>query len=127
MTRRKNEPVKHRKRKLPLALEHKDYLTLLSKSKNAVLRKRLIDAGDTNQIRAVAECVKNILDGNVPLSQAQLKKLKKHSRVMREVTKYTKSQTKRKRLLKQSGGFLQMLLPIALNALSGLFSQLTSK
>jgi hypothetical protein len=109
------------KRKQPFALQHRDYLTLLSKSKGATRRRKLIDAGDNDQIRAVSECVQNVVKGNLPLSKSQLRKLKKHQTVLRAVTSSVRAPSKSKRILKQSGGFLNFLLPIALNALSGLF------
>jgi hypothetical protein len=102
-----------------------DYLTLLSKSKHAGRRAKLIDAGDKHQIRAVAECVNNIVKGNVPLNKTQFTKLKKHRIALREVV--TSCSNKQRSLLKQKGGFLPMLLPIAINALSGLFSGLISQ
>jgi len=107
-------------------VKHRDYLTLLSKSKNAIRRKKLLDAGDNGEICAVSECVKNILNGNVPLTPTQFKKLKKHRTTLRKLMHNIRGSTKEKRtLLKQKGGFLPMLLPIALNALSGLFGSLT--
>lgn len=118
-TRRKTVDIKRKKK--PLALQHRDYLTLLSKSKNVNRRKKLIDAGENSEIKAVAECVKNIVNGNVPLTKSQLTKLKKHRTVLRDLTKNVRTPTKSKKLLKQHGGFLNLLLPIALNALSGLF------
>lgn len=116
-----------KKRKEPLAIKHMDYLTLLSKTKNVSTRRKLIDAGDRHQIRAVAECVKNIVNGNVPLTKSQLARLRKHRTVLRNVMNTVRNATKQKTLLKQKGGFLPMLLPIAINALSGLFSGLVSK
>ena len=115
---------KKRRKKLPLALKHRDYLTLLSKSKNAARRKKLIDAGDNGQISAVAECVKNILDGNVPLTKSQMTRLKKHKNTLRTLIKNARVNTRKRTILKQRGGFLPTLLPIALNALSGLFGNL---
>lgn len=116
-----------RKQKLPLAIKHRDYLTLLSKSKNAIRRKKLIDAGDNGQIGAVAECIKNIVDGNVPLKKSQLTRLKKYKTVLRTLRKHPRGANKRKSILMQKGGFLTTLLPIALNALSGLFSGVFNK
>jgi formate dehydrogenase maturation protein FdhE len=113
---------KKKKQNEPLAIKHMDYLTLLSKTKNVNTRKKLIDAGNRQQIKAVAECVKNIVTGNVPLSKSQLTRLKKHRTVLRNMMTSVRNATKQKALLKQKGGFLPMLLPIAIQALSGLFS-----
>lgn len=109
----------------PLALQHKDYLTLLSKSKQSGRRKKLIDIAEKNEINAVAECVENILNGNVPLTKSQLRKLSRHKNNMRKLRSTGKQSTlAKKRILKQSGGLLPMLLPLAVNAITGLIGNL---
>lgn len=113
--------------KLPLAIKHQDYLTLLSKTKNPASRKKLIDAGDNGQIGAVAECIQNIVDGNVPLSREHLRYLQRYKNVLRRLADKCRGKKKkeyRQKLLKQNGGFLPFLVPLAVKALGGLFGGL---
>lgn len=102
----------------PKAVQHIEYLTLLKKSaNNKKKRQALLDYADKDELSAVTECVQNILAGNVPLSKEQLKKLRRHKRRMRELSQDNISIVKHKRVLNQSGGFLQAILPLALGAL----------
>ncbi len=125
------KPKKIKKQaRLPLAIKHKDYLTLLSKTKNTSARKKLIDAGDKGQIGAVSECIKNIIEGNVPLSRDHLRQLQRYKTVLRKLAKKCSKQRNptryRQKLLKQHGGFLPMLMPLAISALTGLAKNIFS-
>ena len=113
-----------RKPRLPLAIKHKDYLTLLAKTKKSQTRKKLIDAGDKGQIGAVTECIKNIVEGNVPLSREKLRYLQRYKTVLRKLAENCRGKKNptqfRQKLLKQHGGFLPFLMPLAISALTGL-------
>ena len=65
-TRGRKERINKVKRNnpAPLALKHKEYLTLFSKAKNKARRNKLVDVADGSEVRAVSECIKNILDDN---------------------------------------------------------------
>lgn len=102
------------------ALKHKDYLTLLSKAKNVKRRKLLIDLADCSEVRAISECIANVLTGNVRLNTAQKKKLKKHKKVLRFLMDKKPTASDKKKVLYQKGGFLTALLPLALSAVSSL-------
>ena len=58
-----------RKTKVPLAFKHKDYLTLFSTTKNRARLDKLVDLAHSAEIRAISECIQNILQGNVPLEK----------------------------------------------------------
>lgn len=122
---RKNDKMKKQNKiKIPkssLVVKHKDYLNLLSKSKDKNRRNKLIDAANNNEIRAISECVMNIIEGNVHISKPQLKQLKQHKKVLRLIAKRCSSTKQKRSALKQKGGFLPALLPMALKALGGLF------
>lgn len=110
------------------ALKHKDYLTLLSKAKKSKRRKLLIDLADFDEIRAISECIANVLTGNVRMKAGDKKKLTKHKKILRYLASKGTNTKKKKRLLHQKGGFLTSLLPIALSAVSSLLPGLfTSK
>ena len=126
---RKSNKVSVKQRKtpssLPLAIKHKDYLTLLSKAaKNPTKRNKLIDVADTSEIRAVSECIKNILEGNVPLSKKHLNQMKRHKLLLRSLAKRCYPVKKKKTILKQKGGFIGALIPMAISALSGMLPSL---
>ena len=67
-------------------------------------------------IDCVSECAKNVLKGNVPLSNAQMSKLRPRRRAL----SVKKTSLTKKRKIIQKGGFLSTLLAPALSVLAGL-------
>ncbi len=110
-------------KKKPYLLRHKDYLSLLTKSKKDCKRcKHLIAAANSGEVAALSEACMNILQGNVP--DNHLTKLRKYRNKIRKVaSKSTSVRAKKKSL--QEGGFLSVLLPIIASAASGLIGGLT--
>ena len=53
----------------------------------------------------------NVLNGNIPVSEEERKRLKKHKYCLRELVKKKISDKQRKHLI-QEGGFLGALIPI---------------
>jgi hypothetical protein len=79
-------------------------------------------------VRLVCECGLNILKGNVVLPNAQYKKLRPHRRLMLLASKPSISiEKKRKFLANAKGGFLPIIIPYILSALSGLAGQAIAK
>ena len=109
------------------ALKHKDYLSLLAKSKQAKRRNLIIDLANADEIKAVAECILNVLLGNITLTNKQVKKLKRHKKYMRLVAQKSFPSQKKKAILKQKGGFLPTLIPLALSALGSVVPALLGK
>ena len=70
-------------------------------------------------INAVCECATNVLDGRVPLSGGQKRRLVKHKTKLRELAN-KKVGLKKKRRILQTGRFLGALLAPALSFLGGL-------
>jgi CHAD domain-containing protein len=93
--------------------DHASILTRLVKSRNKQ-RHRIIAKSDDELIKCLSECAENTLNSNVPLTPAQLKKLTRHKKIVRCLAcKKTSLKTKRKKILKQTGGFLlPLLIPI---------------
>jgi hypothetical protein len=117
-------PVKKKGKKKPCAYLHADYLSLLGKTKNKHKRSQLIDIANNGQIKAILECAQNILDEYIPLSKKDIDRLRKHKSMLRKFN-YTKlNNEQRKQLLKQNGGFLNVLLPIATSILGSLLGPL---
>ena len=76
-------------------------------------RKKYIKLCGKDFIDCICECVKNLLKGNVPLNQKQLKSLRRHEQSLRKLALKKTSFAARKRIL-QKGGFLGYLLkPLA--------------
>jgi hypothetical protein len=78
---------------------------------------------DRGLIECLCECSKNILKGNVPLKEAQLRKLRREKHNLRTLV-LKKTPLRKKRKILQKGGFLGAILTPALSILGGLFSQL---
>lgn len=123
-TKGATKPVGRKTSKGPLAFKHKEYLSLLSKAKNRERRNKLIDIADGSEVRAVSECIKNILEGNVPLKSHHLKQMKRYKVLLRSLAKKCYPQKKKKILLKQKGGFIASLIPLAVSALGGILPQI---
>lgn len=104
--------------------DNRHFLTLLSKSKQKNRRNKLIDVANNNEIKAISECVKNIVEGNVPISSKHLQILKQHKHVLKSIAQRCYPIKKKRELLKQRGGFLGAILPIALGALSNIIGPL---
>lgn len=98
----------------------------MSKAKNSNRRNKLIDVADGSEIRAVSECIKNILEGNVPVSNRHLKQMKQYKTLLRSLAKRCYPIKSKKKILKQKGGFVAALLPLAMSALGGLIPKLVS-
>jgi hypothetical protein len=113
MTRSKNKTVPENLRR------HAAHLHLLAKSKKP-LRKAILKASDGKLIRAICECCKNALHGDVQHPPTRKRRLRQHKRWIKEILN-KKTGIKRKRdILIHNGGFL----PILLNALGGLLPTL---
>ena len=101
------------------ALNRKDFLELLARSKNSKRRKLLAQWADKNDLLAVAECIGNLLRGNVKLTPQQLKKLRRHRNSLRILAKKTGTLTEKRHAIGQRGGFLPFILPTILKTLAG--------
>lgn len=127
-TKKKTTVKKHGvKNKTPLATKHKEFLYLLAKAKNGKKRKGLIDIADSNEVRAVLECIHNLLIGNVSVTDSQLKTFRRYRNTLRQLALKCNPLAKKRALLKQKGGFLGALLPVALSAIGGLLPQIFGK
>ena len=102
----------------PKAIQHREFLTLLGKSKQPRRRKMLLEAASSSEIRSIAECALNLLKNRINLSSSQKRKLKRHKETLRYVAKKNTNIKKKRRALQQRGGFLTSLLPLAITALS---------
>lgn len=73
-------------------------------------RKKFFKTCSKDCVIKVCECIKNVLNANLEIKPAHLKKLSRHKHTLRSLALKSTSLSKRKRLL-QKGGFLNILLP----------------
>lgn len=91
-------------------------------------KKKILKKAPSCLVRLFSECGHNILKGNVKLPDAQYKKLKPHKRLLLLMSNPSKSLKEKKfALLKKKGGFIQVVLPYLLTALSGFAGQALAK
>lgn len=102
------------------ALKRADYLSLLGSTKQKKKRELLIDFATNKDILAVLEIVYNLLYGSMPLSAVQRRTLRKYQNTLRQIVSRSSSIKQKREILKQDGGFLPTLIPIALSILSSL-------
>ena len=110
--------------------KHREILAVLSKAKPA-LAKKIIKGADRDLINTFAECCKNLIKGNVPLSPAQRAQLRRHKQGLRQVAQRTTSNKRKKEILQQRGGFLGALLtavlPLAIQGVTQIIKKVKKK
>jgi len=74
---------------------------------------------DKGFLECISECAKNVLKGNVPLSDRQKTKLRRSRNDLR-VSSVKKTSLRKKRRILQKGGFLTALLPPIFGVLANL-------
>ena len=104
--------------------EHLPLLKFLAKGKPKI-RKAIIDESGPEVIHALCECAQNTINGNVKLSPAHFKKLKRYKKQLRLLAD-KKVGVKRKKRELQKGGFVGALLGAVLPTLAGLVGNLFS-
>lgn len=106
------------------AIKNLHYLKLLRDTKKHPKQKLLIEFADKSQIDAIIECIINILQGRIPITQKHKKQLVKHKDDLRKLAKKKTTTKTRKKVLKQKGGLLGAVLPLAVGALSSILGNL---
>lgn len=84
----------------------------------SVVQQTMINMGSKDFIMSLVECATNILRGNVPLKSPHKKKLKRYHKYLKELSKKSTSQKRRRDIL-QRGGFIGALLKPLLGLLLG--------
>src|SRR4051812_27341009 len=100
---------------------HANLLRTLHRASPAVRRRLLESNCDGDFVCCITECVKNLLQGAVPLNSTQRKKLSAKKSVLRQLAQKKTSLRKKQKLI-QSGGFLGALLGPLVSILGGLFN-----
>jgi hypothetical protein len=93
---------------------------LLLKTATPKLRKVIISNSNSELIKSIAECILNVLYGNVTVTECGKRKLRKHKTVLRTLADKRVPLTRKKEIIVQRGGFLLPLLGAVLPALATL-------
>ena len=102
----------------------KDFLNLLAQSKTPKRRRLLIEWAGKNDLDALSEISLNTLKGNIKLNPSSYKKMQKYKKVLRTLASKKASVNKRKKIVKQHGGFLPFLIPAALSVVSSIVPEI---
>ena len=98
-------------------LKRKHFLDLLAKkSKLASKRKLITEFATPADIKAISECSRNLLKGNVPLNAKQYRKFYRCRHDIRHLANKRNSIKSKKDIINLRGGFLSSLLPLAISA-----------
>ena len=85
-------------------------------------RKAILCAASDDLVAAISEIALNTLKGNVPISESQFRVLKKKQQLIKKLSSKRGSIYSKKKLVKQSGGFIGALLGIAIPLITSLLS-----
>jgi hypothetical protein len=84
-------------------------------------RKQLLVHADGELIRCICQCATKVLDGSIPITNEDKKKLKKYKRTLRQLREPQKTlSSKRRTIVQTGGGFLLSLIPAVVGALASL-------
>jgi hypothetical protein len=89
------------------------------------LRKGIISNCD-KRLSDISECILNVLNGNINLSDSTKRKLKKYKTSLRTLVDKRKPLSAEKRVIIQKGGFLLPLLTAVLPTLASLIFRKSS-
>lgn len=101
-------------------MKNENYLSLLGATKSKTKRDLLIDYASNQDIKAIAEIIYNLLQGSIPLTSYQKRTLTKYQSTLRAIAKKSATKKSKKAILKQNGGFLPILLPLAISVLKNI-------
>lgn len=108
----------------PKAVTHKDFLSVLNKTRNRQKKNTLISIASRDQLEALSEVVENVLQGIIPLSEKQKKNLSEYRDLMRELCRRNTPLKEKRKKIQMSGGFLSAILPVALQGITSLLGGL---
>ncbi len=101
--------------------QNQSLLEILADSKiDHRIKKSILNYGPDALITCLCCCCLNLIKGNLPLKQSQLKKLKRHQKWIHNVADTRSTVTKKRKFLTNKGGgaskrALDIALPLILN------------
>ena len=93
---------------------------------NNKVKRNFIKNLSKRDIKVLCMTIYNILHNKIPINTADKEKLFKFRKVLHKFCKSSHTIKKRKEILQQSGGYLNILLPAAISGLSTIISTLIS-
>jgi len=90
------------------------------KTADPKLRKAIISKCNKELVHCISECILNVLNGNIKLTDCDTRKLQKHKAALRKVSDMHVPLSAKKKLIVQRGGFLLPLLSAILPTLASL-------
>lgn len=100
-------------------------LDVLNKA-NKPQRNALINTTTKDQLQCICDCASNILNGNIKITDSDLRKLKRYQNHLRFLSDKN-GQIEKKRIVIQEGGFLPLLLTPILSVAGSLLADVISK
>ena len=98
-----------------------DFLRVLCKTKPKQ-RKLILENSTNDLVLCICEIIDNVLRGTVKLLPSQKKALKKHRKVLRQLSERKGNIKARRAILVQKGGFLPAILAPVLTIAASLLS-----
>ncbi|MDI9312886.1 MAG: hypothetical protein QM535_21935 [Limnohabitans sp.] len=100
-------------------------LQFISKIKNKKIREGILQefSNDQRFFNALKEIVENTLRKNIPLKPKEKRSLRKYKKILLQFTKPKISKRKKKQLVVQSGGYLNILIPVITSFLTSLLNK----
>lgn len=89
------------------------YLHLLMTTASSVQRKALLDTITNEQLKALTEVTHNLLQGNIPITEAQKRNLRKHKTFLRILGNIKVSHTEKRQALCRKGAVVASVLKAA--------------
>ena len=96
-------------------------------NRNAIQRQALIDTMNMQQMRRIGRVVRGFLNSRYKMSNKQLRALAKNRDFVMALVNRNVPLTTKKQVLKQKGGFLGALLPLATSVLAKPLTSLIGK
>ena len=86
-------------------------LNLLHQLESLERSRLLLNLADDELFKALQELAINFNKGNIKLNKTQQKHISRFKGILKRLTKKPRSKSIKRKLIKQSGGFLPYLLP----------------
>ena len=83
-------------------------------------RKQLLQHADPELVRCIGTCTNKVLDGSIPITSGEKRKLKKYKKTLRQIKSASKATKKKQIIVQSGGGFLLSLIPAVVGALASL-------
>jgi hypothetical protein len=87
-------------------------------------RKELLKHADSELVKCICQGASKVLDGTLPITSGDKRKLSKYKKTLRQLKQSKKSAASKKKVIVQTGGgFLLSLIPAVVGALASLIGR----